>query len=67
MSNKLKPCPCGKQPLELYIVEKLSGKWIDVTGDCCGEWTIETRNNYATGKDMIDNARQAWNDAPRAS
>jgi hypothetical protein len=61
----LKKCPCGQIPNELHIEEHLSGKWINVYGSCCGEWIIETRNNYATGDDMLENATRAWNDSPR--
>ena len=67
MPNKLKPCPCGETPQSLIIMDKLCGKWIEVSGMCCGEWTIETRNNYATGDERDDNAAIGWNEAPRAT
>ncbi len=63
--SELRKCPCGETPGELHINDTLSGKWIDIMGDCCGEWSIEERNNYATGDERVKNAIRAWNDAPR--
>ena len=65
--DELKPCPCGKTPTELHLTDTLSGKWTDVCGNCCGEWTIEYRNNYETGDKQMKEAIKQWNLAPRAS
>ena len=62
---QLKQCPCGKTPTKLDITETLYGKWIDIMGNCCGEWTIEARNGYSKGDDMMKNAITAWNNVPR--
>lgn len=66
-STDLLVCPCGEKPSKLSISETLSGKWIDVSGDCCGEWSIETRNSYATGIPQMNNAIRGWNMSPRAA
>lgn len=63
--SELKACPCGEIPKELIIIEELSGKWINACGDCCSEWSIETRNNYDKGEFKIKNAVDAWNESPR--
>ena len=66
MSDLIKPCPCGKTPTKLSVKETLSGKWAYVEGNCCGDWIIEYRNGYATGKEQYTLAVEAWNEAPRA-
>jgi hypothetical protein len=41
-------------------------KWAHASGDCCGEWSVEYRQDHA--KDQVEaNARalEAWNRAPR--
>jgi hypothetical protein len=64
--DKLKPCPCGKTPKELSGVPLGGGeKWAWVCGDCCGEWGIEARLQYAGGEKAKRLAADAWNDAPR--
>lgn len=48
MSDTLATCPCGKTPKELSVEDaNQGGKWAFVSGDCCGEWKIEFRTNYA--------------------
>lgn len=67
--SKLKPCPCGKIPEALIIVENGQGaKWAVASGDCCGEWMIEFRTHYNKfgSKECRDLANAAWNEAPRA-
>ena len=66
MKNELKSCPCGKTPTAINIYGTDS-KWKWVSGDCCGEWSIEFRTNYAKdGSSKLNNyAKEAWNDAPR--
>ena len=67
----LKKCPCGKTP-EALDIETCDGnmnpKWAFVTGDCCGMWSVEYRNQYADiGSDeAMLKAVAAWNDAPRS-
>ena len=62
---ELKPCPCGKTPKGLHVVTNTSGKWAQVCGDCCNEWSIEYRNGYAEGKEQYVLAVEAWNESPR--
>ena len=65
--TKLKPCPCGKIPPDLSIVDNGS-KWAYVYGDCCGEWHIEFRTMY----NSIESTKckklaiEAWNNSSRA-
>ena len=66
----LAACPCGNVPTELGITDANQGsKWAFVTGDCCGEWTIEFRTNYAAldSDECKGLAVEAWNTAPRAA
>ena len=59
-------CPCGIAPSELCVTDAgQGGKWANVSGNCCGEWTIEFRAHYSDGDELKEYARQAWNDAPR--
>ena len=63
----LAPCPCGEIPEKLCIATE-SGRWGQVTGYCCGAWSVEFRAGY---KDLDDpecraRAEKAWNEAPRA-
>ena len=62
----LKPCPCGAVPI-LLNVNSDGGKWAYVSGDCCGQWEIEFRLQYAKADSDEANRRAAaaWNDAPR--
>lgn len=66
----LKACPCGKVPAHLSVSspEGDRPKWARVSGDCCGEWEIEYRNQYEQlGMPASqDRATAAWNRAPRA-
>lgn len=63
----LKKCPCGNAPKSLQINAQDRDKWAFVSGDCCGEWSIEYRNNYARvpSEESMERARVAWNNAPR--
>lgn len=65
----LKKCPCGSTPKSLQINAQDRDKWAFVSGDCCGEWSIEYRNNYARvpSEESTERAREAWNNAPRAA
>ena len=63
----LKPCPCGKVPKMLMIQCQERAKYGQMTGDCCGEWTIEFKNGYESDKQVsLNKAVEAWNGAPRA-
>jgi hypothetical protein len=67
--NGLKRCPCGKVPNSLFVTDaNQGGKYANVNGDCCGEWTIEFRTGYSKvgSDDCMSVAVAAWNDAPRA-
>ncbi len=65
----IKPCPCGKTPESLHSVDNGQGmKWAQVSGNCCGEWSIEFRTGYnrLDSRECKDYALEAWNEAPRA-
>lgn len=65
----LLPCPCGSTPTKLHISGEHHGpKWAHCTGDCCGEWSIEYRNNYTPldTPETMELAVAAWNEATRA-
>ena len=66
----LAACPCGRIPtsLQLTYVDQ-GGKWVSATGDCCGEWSIEFRTQYAAldSEECKKLATKAWNSAPRAT
>ena len=66
VASNLKPCPCGKVPTGLHVTCDKNSKWGHVAGECCGEWMIEFRNGYDDPPDK-EEARLAWNDAPRSS
>ena len=68
MTTELKACPCGKTPPGLGITDgSQGGKYHYVSGDCCGEWTIEFRANYKPleSDECMALAVAAWNAAPR--
>lgn len=62
----LKKCPCGETPTKLHLTDNGS-KWAYISGDCCGEWMIEFRTNYALidSPKCMDLAIEAWNKATR--
>ena len=67
--SELRECPCGRPIDDIIITENgLGGKWAWVSGNCCGEWSIEFRTNYLNINS--DECRQlavaAWNYAPRS-
>lgn len=67
-SDLLAPCPCGGQVKSLHITDAgQGGKFAFVSGDCCDEWMIEFRTNYAAlDSDACKKlAWAAWNNAPR--
>lgn len=68
MTEKLKPCPCGRPIQELIITPGYSDKYSWVSGNCCGEWSIEFRTNYNKYEsiELMELAADAWNAAPRA-
>lgn len=67
--GELQPCPCGKTPTALQITGDEQAKWAHVSGNCCGTWEVEYRNNYAklASPEAMALAKSAWNDADRAA
>ena len=67
--GEIAPCPCGMTPDKLCITGAgQGGKWANVGGKgCCGEWEIEFRTDYYAldSDECMNNAIQAWNEAPR--
>lgn len=69
MSTQLKPCPCGKTPNELSIQEGSTYRWRIISGDCCGEWMIESsRIDYMADDEKVkQQCIDDWNRAERGS
>lgn len=68
-ADELAPCPCGSTPSALNVTGEFhSPKYGRVSGNCCGEWEIEFRNQYCEigGIESTAKATKAWNDASRA-
>jgi hypothetical protein len=66
--DKLKPCPCGRVPSSLDITDAgASGKYADVSGNCCGYWEIEFKTEFhpLDSDECMRLAIAVWNDAPR--
>ena len=66
----LAPCPCGKTPTALHIVDYgQGGTWADCMGNCCKDWKIEFRTGYneLQSPECIALAAEAWNKAPRST
>ena len=63
----IKPCPCGKIPNNLCIAEGSTYRWRLISGDCCGEWMIESsRIDYqATDEQILKQCTDDWNGASR--
>jgi len=63
---KLNRCPCGEIPTELCI-DGDRRKWSYVSGNCCGEWSVEFRSQYYQNNDpeLMEYATKAWNSAKR--
>lgn len=67
--SELKPCPCGKIPTSLSIVDSGQGtKWGNAFGSCCNEWSIEFRTYYndINTDECMQLAVEAWNETTRA-
>lgn len=68
--DELKPCPCGR-PLDALIIEPGSTfRWRRLSGNCCGEWSIEVRvptMEIPPDYDEMKWCIAKWNDAPRAT
>jgi hypothetical protein len=66
--SELKPCPCGKTPSSLLLIDN-GAKWAYATGDCCNEWHIEFRTMYNNleSDECMALAFYAWNSARRIS
>lgn len=67
--SELKICPCGKIPRNLLINGLDYSKWAYVSGDCCGIWEVEYRNNYhkLDSTEAMEAAKTEWNNADRAN
>ena len=58
----LNPCPCGKTPEKLQINDGSTYRWRWVSGDCCGEWSIEARVFYGDDEATVyEKCVNAWN------
>lgn len=69
-TDGLAACPCGQTPTDVHIMDAAQGgKWAFVLPNCCDEWTIEFRTNYAAlhTTECKRLAVEAWNSAPRAA
>ena len=69
-SDVLAACPCGQTPTDVHIMDGgQGGKWAFVMPNCCDEWSIEFRTNYAAihTDECKRLAIEAWNAAPRAA
>jgi hypothetical protein len=68
MSEQLKPCPCGKTPSKLLIGDGNTYRWRIISGDCCGEWMIESsRIEYPiTDESIVKQCTNDWNNANRS-
>lgn len=66
-NEKLKKCPCGKEPKRLFFTfQDSSQKWGHAWGDCCGDWEVQFKNNYELDYDkQYQNAVKQWNSLPR--
>ncbi|KPK74259.1 MAG: hypothetical protein AMJ84_00280 [Acidithiobacillales bacterium SM23_46] len=63
----IKMCPCGQFPDGLLIEMPERAKYGRAMGSCCGDWSVEFRNNYTQDpQETLTRASKAWNDAPRA-
>lgn len=67
LTGGLKPCPCGHIPEGLRIEGEVKAKFARVCGECCGEWSVEFRNDYypLDSEQSLDRAAKAWNSVPR--
>lgn len=69
-NGQLAVCPCGRVPTALGIYDNnQGGKWASVSGNCCGDWSVEFRTNYFAldSEKCMALAVEAWNEAPRAA
>ena len=69
MGEEIKPCPCGKTPTQLCLMDTgQGGKWAIAIGNCCDEWGVEFRTGYnpLDGDKCQTIAIEYWNDAPRS-
>lgn len=68
-------CPCGEVPTDLIVrlnrgakhgFAVLFGHLGEVSGNCCGYWSLEFRAGYPKSEaEALLIATKAWNDAPR--
>ena len=62
--SELKKCPCGKVPV-IMVIESEVNKYVFAAGDCCGDWLIEVRVDYAQGQTLHNIVNRAWNETRR--
>jgi hypothetical protein len=66
--RNLAPCPCGKTPTDITVVDIGQGyKYAGAVPNCCSEWMIEFRTvSYELDSEATKLAAfEAWNNAPR--
>lgn len=64
----LQACPCGQVPAALGVAShEARPKYAYAFGECCGEWHIEFRADYAElgSPEMLARAGDAWNNTQR--
>lgn len=63
----LRPCPCGKTPANLCVMEGHTHSYAFVSGDCCGDWLVDFRIRFSApgSEERMTLATEAWNRAPR--
>lgn len=68
--TKLKPCPCGSIPEELFVQATGSSKYLQCSTDCCGSWSVEFKAvGYCLpeSEQAMELAIKAWNQNIRGS
>ena len=65
--QKLKVCPCGETPKNLYIASDLPAEIAYVVGNCCSAWYVKVNTDWRARRDkkLIALMEKAWNGAPR--
>ncbi len=65
--QKLKACPCGKIPKNLYIGSDLPAEYAYAVGNCCDSWYVRVHTDWRARRDkkLIALVEKAWNDASR--
>lgn len=65
----LLPCPCGKVPTKLNIQDGNTYRWRIISGDCCGEWAIESSRIEinSTPEQIEKQCATDWNNSSRGN